>query len=749
MIVSYFLDLPDNPIAFARTQAVSGTHTACVGVMEQLAKNNPSDLFFVCAGPHDTVSPLHPNLYYTSRGIPNETRVLILSTQFGFGSSSPASFPALKKVIYVCHSLFPYDPNIITLHDMKIPIAIVYLCEWTKQHIDLYMHPDIRDILRKEPNESYRIGNPILSDALPPLSRIVGSRRQRNSFLWAATWERGGHMALRVFRKVRAFYPDATFHVASYFPIDQELKADEPGIVLHGALGKRDLYELMSKTETFIYPLVLPSGVVHKDTFGCCVSEAIACGCRVVTYGQGSLRELYSFEKEKDERRWSTVSGLIEFVRLPPDVNEVVSNAEFWSISPWLVSEEAAENMFRAVMMIPGGDARRLQHARHVRELYNDVKIYEHWKRVIRRKVKITYYLNAPFEHGKGRGMSGTHTACKIVMDHLSLFHDTCICTAADEIPVDTKVLILSTQFKFPGDPTRFTHLTRVVYVTHMTYMYPYAYEIPQLINMGIRVSVVFLSEWMISLVRFHLINFHGFCPIKNDRMADEYKAIFSSIQDTFENKVTHHLIGNPLPCLPTMIDRQRPPHSYIYSTTWERGGDFAVKVFRTIRRSFPNATFHIASYHDSIPEKVRDEPGVLVHGSLSKDELMDLLSRTDTMLYPTTVHKDTFSCTISEALACGCRVVSYAQGALECLYEGLVEFVTVPPDVQKNSLDLYYYVEDPWFVEHESEAVEGFAKAVLENHDDEPARKSRALEVRRRFSLESIGQAWMSVIDT
>lgn len=746
MIVSYYLDLPNEPIAFVRTQAVSGTHTACVGVMEQLAKNHPSDIFYICAGPHQMASPLHPNLFFTNQGIPEATETLILSTQFGCGSSRPlfSGLSSLKKVVYVCHTLFnlgegynisSFDREILILHENNIPIEMVYLSIWSREHLCRYMNPQVRSIIER--TSCHLIGNPIISDALPPISRLVKRNKKRieNSFLWAATWERGGSVALRVFRKFRNLQKDATFHIASYFPIDQleELKK-ESGVVLHGSLGKTKLYELMSDVETFVYPLVLPNGVIHKDTFGCCVSEALACGCKVVTCPQGTLRELHE--------------GVVDFADIPPEVEDLARNTEFWSVAPWLLSEESVDRVFEAVLR-SNRRTDNIENAIYIRYKFGDSRLYSLWNRVVYSpRQKVTYYLKVPFDEDK-KGMSGTHTSCKVVMDQLSPHMSCAICTDPEAISPDTETLILSTQFTFPIHPSCLPYLKHVVYVTHMTYMYPYAFEIPQLINLGVKVSVVFLCEWVRSLVRHHLVNFHGIYPSSlNDKK--ECSKLFTSIMNTFENQVTHHVIGNPLPpVLPPVDLRNRIPHSYVYSATWERGGEFALKVFRKIKDRFQDAIFHIASYHDSIPEEVTSVPGVVVHGSLSKDDILNLLSVTDTMLYPTTVHKDTFSCTVSEAVACGCRVVTYSQGALGDLYlhNELVDFVPVPPEVQANSIGSFYFVEDPWFVTHEADAVEGFAKVVVENEKGHAERVSNTLEIRKRFSAEKIGEEWMRVL--
>jgi glycosyltransferase involved in cell wall biosynthesis len=210
-------------------------------------------------------------------------------------------------------------------------------------------------------------------------------------------------------------------------------------------------------------------------------------------------------------------------------------------------------------------------------------------------------------------------------------------------------------------------------------------------------------------------------------------------------------VIGNPLEDTIPPVERcmqHREPHTYVYSATWDRGGDIALRVFRKIRDSvFPErATLHIASYHDSIPPEVANETGVIVHGSLDKNELYELLVSTETMLYPSfsatgSIHRDTFSCTVCEAIACGCRVISYAHGALAELYSGIVEFVEVPREHQA-SLDSFYYLEDPWFAT--DEAIDGFARMASMK---EGTRDEYITLIRDRYSAKRIGAEWSNLL--
>jgi FkbM family methyltransferase len=104
----------------------------------------------------------------------------------------------------------------------------------------------------------------------------------------------------------------------------------------------------LSKSEYFIYPLVLPARAsysLHKDTFACCVAEALAHGVIVITYPTGALYELY-----KD---------CVVFIPLPTNVRLEDMQSHSGYNCPSLYSDEAILNIYNIINELEQNPSRK------------------------------------------------------------------------------------------------------------------------------------------------------------------------------------------------------------------------------------------------------------------------------------------------------------------------------------------------------------------------------------------------------
>lgn len=113
-------------------------------------------------------------------------------------------------------------------------------------------------------------------------SEPASSGRSPNH-VFIATYERGGAIAAIVARQLGK----KIVHASYYQP--------QPSQNLSNlfSLSKRQIKALLDSSDIFVYPLVLPDGSVHHDTYACCVHEAMASGVIVVTWDVACFRDVY------------------------------------------------------------------------------------------------------------------------------------------------------------------------------------------------------------------------------------------------------------------------------------------------------------------------------------------------------------------------------------------------------------------------------------------------------------------------
>jgi glycosyltransferase involved in cell wall biosynthesis len=127
------------------------------------------------------------------------------------------------------------------------------------------------------------------------LQEVQTPQQKKGRWVFHASYERGGDIANLVFHLVQKTKPEVakSLHYASYDTVDHNKSNDQNDVHFHGSLGKRDIASLLSSADYFVYPLVLPSGLVHHDTYGSVMLEALASGAIVVTWNIACIPSVY------------------------------------------------------------------------------------------------------------------------------------------------------------------------------------------------------------------------------------------------------------------------------------------------------------------------------------------------------------------------------------------------------------------------------------------------------------------------
>ena len=158
----------------------------------------------------------------------------------------------------------------------EIIVEYLHIASWSANNVKRMLEGN--RIINNSSSRHYIIPNPLMDDVLPAITTVPLSKREKD-FVFIASIERGGGVAQDVLYKLKGM--DSTW--GSFITHDYTKKEVQ--------LDKAGVYETLKGARYFLYPLVLSSGKVHRDTFGCCVAEAIAMGVEVVSYKIGALPE--------------------------------------------------------------------------------------------------------------------------------------------------------------------------------------------------------------------------------------------------------------------------------------------------------------------------------------------------------------------------------------------------------------------------------------------------------------------------
>ncbi|QQR81223.1 MAG: glycosyltransferase family 4 protein [Deltaproteobacteria bacterium] len=176
-----------------------------------------------------------------------------------------------------------------------------------------------------------------------------------------------------------------------------------------------------------------------------------------------------------------------------------------------------------------------------------------------------------------------------------------------------------------------------------------------------------------------------------------------------------------------------------IYMSRPERGLVEAVQVFEKLKLVYSTLELHVCTYtnqktFDEDPQiaaviETLKKPGIIFHGSLKKEELYQLLSRCQVLLYPNITLSETSCITAIEAMACGVPIVTSDRGALK---ETVGDAGIVIP-----------------YVENKADFVSSLAQAVAECFNPEVWNRLSQLGKKRAWNhylWDQIADEWVEL---
>jgi len=297
----------------------SGTHQSIVLMSEELVKKR-HNVWVACGSCNETtVNGVRYIKYSNIYKIAHEIDVLVITPWCP--DIRNHGWLSLKKFVLWCHLKELHTPDdMITYFYNKYPRCSFY-CNFITQFVRNYYIQHRQELLQYFRKRTATIRNPILLDMAHPVTE-----KDQRSFIFHASFERGGALACRAFDGLN--FLDKKMTLCSYV-IEDSNYSDKYTI---GSKNKKDLFECLARTEYFIYPGVCSKTfMLTKETDSCVVAEALLHEVVVLAFPVGALYENYG-----DHVVW---------IPFPSGSN--VSSIQSYedSIEPELLSEEVVKSI--------------------------------------------------------------------------------------------------------------------------------------------------------------------------------------------------------------------------------------------------------------------------------------------------------------------------------------------------------------------------------------------------------------------
>jgi len=270
-----------------------------------------------------------------------------------------------------------------------------------------------------------------------------------------------------------------------------------------------------------------------------------------------------------------------------------------------------------------------------------------------------------------------------------------------------------------------------IVYWAHMQWVYG-TEELRQFaIKNNISVGVVNVSGWQKKMSQGTI-----------DYLKNNYNRVR---QLTISNPIFDEMIKEV-----NSTNPQKKKGKFIFHATWPTGGTVALDAVKQV--NIEGKEFHALDYFISVDHS--DEKWFYNHKGCDRKTVFSHLAESEYFIYPLwTIHqvvrRDTFACTVAEALAMGTIVLTYPLGALPEVFKDCCVWLDAPPGVDldylqsqdlardennlfkytKNIVDKIHYLEkNPDIKEHYKNVGK---KYIMDN-----------------YNIEKIGKVWVNFLN-
>jgi glycosyltransferase involved in cell wall biosynthesis len=246
-----------------------------------------------------------------------------------------------------------------------------------------------------------------------------------------------------------------------------------------------------------------------------------------------------------------------------------------------------------------------------------------------------------------------------------------------------------------------------------------------------------------------------------NCKIVANYMNQFTKAATNIYSPHTNYYINNeffaPNPIIEDSIVSvsDKTPHSFIFNTSFRRGGEVALNIFNNIR--YTDKSFAICSSYTDELNFLEGSTNIEVLHSIDKQTLFARLAETEYFIYPlvapleqgANVHKDTFCCAVAEALAHEVIVLSFPVGALPEMYENAIIPIPFPYETKKElHTSSYHSSGDEFYGSDVIKSVIDIIEFLEKNPQYKEALKKKGRElVLRKFNPDKIIELWFRII--
>lgn len=335
---------------------VSGTDQSAVAYAEYLASQGHSVIYLTESCLNGT--EYKGVKYFDSLVREDYDAIVVFGSLFSHCLLMP--WPSVKTVLVYCQ--ITCLPSLEECEKFRTvnphcKLRAIHVSEWGRK-ATMHNSPHYSDFIEKD----IVIYNPVYQDVI---HRVPVETRVPRSFIFHATWFRGGAVARRVHDRLG---------FSSFVSFNYDL---QNGLQGQASVNKAEIMRALSKCDYFVYPLINTHGIyqniVHKDTFGCVVAEALAMGVIVITWKVAALPELYG--------------DFIQYADFPEGVDARVMEAGRDVREPLLMSDAAVESIARVIETLEADPARkeriRAEGMKFARESFSADVCGPRWKLIL------------------------------------------------------------------------------------------------------------------------------------------------------------------------------------------------------------------------------------------------------------------------------------------------------------------------------------------------------------------------------